>query len=271
MLDLEKIYSEYNNRKYLHPDPLEFLHKYNKQEDIEAVGLIASGLAYGRVCQILKSVSKVLNELGETPSSFIKTSSRNNLKKIFYGFKHRFTTDIELVDFLCSIKDILIEFKTVEKAFVSSILKTYLCKNLEEFNKILKKDYLFFQSKYKEVLINFYRIFNLQKSSLLADPSKNSACKRLNLFLKWMIRKDEIDLGLWKNISPEILLIPLDTHMYQFAKSKKFTTRKNADFTTALEITKSFKKISPSDPTKYDFSITRFGIRSELDAKCILN
>lgn len=270
MIDLEKIYSQYNNKKFLHPDPLEFLHKYQKQEDIEAVGLIASGLAYGRVCQILKSVTKVLDKLSLSPSDFIINTKVSQFFKIFKNFKHRFTTENELVEFLSSIKNILIEHKTIENAFVKSILHTYSCKNLTEFNRLLKKDLPYIQNNYKEVLINFYKKFNLKKNSLLSDPAKNSACKRLNLFLKWMIRCDEIDLGVWENISPEILIIPLDTHMYQFAKSKNFTSRKSADFLAALEITKAFKKYSPSDPTKYDFCITRFGIRSELDAKCIL-
>jgi uncharacterized protein (TIGR02757 family) len=98
----------------------------------------------------------------------------------------------------------------------------------------------------------------------MADPEKGSACKRIMLFLRWMIRNDEVDPGGWDKISPELLIVPLDTHMHTIGKILGFTERRNADMKTALEITRGFKKISARDPVKYDFCLTRFGIRREM-------
>jgi len=259
---LNNLYNKFNNKKYIHPDPLEFLYNYTDKKDIELVGFIASSLAYGKVCQILKSVKIILNKLGPYPYESILNI--NNFSKLFSGFKHRFTKDYELIAFLEAIKKVLIEHKTFENLFIKSILKTYETRNIEEFNALIKNNFKVIQSNYNTLLSNFTGSFKLGKSSLLPNPEKHSACKRLNLYLKWMIRKDNIDTGIWSNISPEILIIPLDTHIYKFAKKNKLTHRNTADFKTALEITNSFRKIAPLDPSKYDFAITRFGIRDDL-------
>jgi len=99
---------------------------------------------------------------------------------------------------------------------------------------------------------------------LLSDPQMGSACKRLNLFLRWMVRQDLVDPGGWDKISRRKLIIPLDTHMYHFGKCYGLTKRNSADMKTAIEITNGFKRFEPTDPIKYDFSITRFGIRSDM-------
>jgi uncharacterized protein (TIGR02757 family) len=103
------------------------------------------------------------------------------------------------------------------------------------------------------------------KNSLLPSPDKGSACKRLNLFLRWMVREDAVDLGGWKGIPASKLIVPLDTHMYRICSSLNMTCRKPADMATALEITKYFRKISPEDPVRYDFAITRLGIRDDAE------
>ena len=99
---------------------------------------------------------------------------------------------------------------------------------------------------------------------LLADPSKKSACKRSNLFLRWMIRKDDVDPGGWDSISTSQLIVPLDTHMHKVGTILGFTTRKSADLKTALEITEGFRKVDKNDPVRYDFCLTRFGIRRDM-------
>ncbi len=105
---------------------------------------------------------------------------------------------------------------------------------------------------------------------LVPSPEKGSACKRLLLYLKWMIRKDDVDPGGW-NLDPSKLVVPLDTHMYYITSKLGFTNRKSADLKTALEVTDVFKKISPNDPTKYDFALTRLGIKNELDRDEFIN
>lgn len=113
-------------------------------------------------------------------------------------------------------------------------------------------------------VVTLKKLGNIKRSSLLSDPTMESACKRLNLYLRWMVRSDIVDPGGWEKISASKLIIPLDTHMFNFGKCYGFTQRKNAGLKTALEITAGFKELAPKDPTKYDFSITRFGIRSDM-------
>ena len=114
-------------------------------------------------------------------------------------------------------------------------------------------------------------IFNpAEKNSLLPSPRKGSACKRMNLFLRWMIRKDRVDPGGWKGIPTSKLIIPLDTHMHKICFKADITNRKQADMRTALEITRAFRGIAPEDPTRYDFALTRLGIRKELDPELFL-
>ncbi len=245
---LEEIYSKYNKRELVDPDPLVFVYDYNKKEDRELVGLIASSLAYGRVAQILKSVRIVLGVMGRSPSSYLSCSNKEDLKKSFKNFKHRFTDGKEMASFLWGIKNIVEKHGSIENCFLKGHKKsdTDMIPALKFFSKEMRS------------------FMGNGTNSLLPDAEKSSACKRINLYLKWMVRKDDVDPGCWQKIDPGKLIIPLDTHMYRFGTCAGWTKRKNADMRTALEITEGFKKIAPKDPIKYDFAITRFGIRSDM-------
>lgn len=245
---LEKVYERYNKRELVNPDPLVFLYDYSDVRDREIVGLIASTLAYGRVAQILKSVEKVLKVMGASPSAYLADSSPFQIEKDLKGFKHRFTTDQEMSAMLVAIKKALKKYGSLETLFLKSYKKEHenVIQALSTFVSELKT------------------LAGIKKSSLLSDPTMDSACKRLNLYLRWMVRNDKVDPGGWKNVSPSKLIIPLDTHMFKFGKCYGFTQRKNAGIKAALEITAGFREICPKDPTKYDFSITRFGIRSDM-------
>ncbi len=245
---LERLYSEWNKRIYVEPDPLQFLYSYPDIADREIVGMIASSLAYGRVASILASVEKVLGPLGSHPAEFIKSAAPREIKKLYRDFKHRFTDGDELADFIIAIRRNILEYGSLEKCFVSglkhddSTVLNSLGHMVDELSKTVKRD----------------------KWSLLAHPDRGSAVKRLNLYLRWMIRNDVVDPGGWNSVSPSLLVIPLDTHMYSFGKRHCLTYRNSADIRTAIEITDAFRKIRPDDPVRYDFSITRFGIRGEL-------
>ena len=245
---LEEIYIKYNKRELVDPDPLVFLYNYKNNLDKEIVGLTASALAYGRVAQILKSVKIVLDIMGKEPSKYIRDVEKQELIKTFKNFKHRFTDGKDMSLFLWGIKNVLIEYGSIENCF------TKHHKNSEQnIIPALK----FFSDEMQ-------KLTGQKKNTLLPDANKNSACKRINLFLKWMVRKDDVDPGCWTKIAPDKLIIPLDTHMYKFGTCAGWTKRKSADMKTALEITEGFKKIAPNDPTKYDFAITRFGIRNDM-------
>jgi uncharacterized protein (TIGR02757 family) len=246
---LEELYSLYNHRKYVHPDPLEFLYDYHDPLDRELVGLIASSLAYGRVAQILKSISIILEKMRHSPRAFLMESSGKKLNSAFAGFKHRFTTGEEMASMLIKARDMIEQYGSLYESFLTSYDKD--------------------DETVIPALSSFVKRFNGDnddsKSSLTPDPDRGSACKRLNLFLRWMVREDDVDPGGWSGIPASKLIIPLDTHMYRICGRLDMTCRKQADMLTAMEITDYFRKISPEDPVRYDFSITRLGIRNDAE------
>ncbi len=242
---LDRLYRRYNRRRFVHPDPLSFLYDYPEQEDCEIVGLIAASLAYGRVAQILKSIEKVLERMGRSPAAFIDRSTPRKLRTTFSGFKHRFSTSSELAALLLAVKKVRKEHGTLYHLFYETWHRCDCTMQpaLSEFARTLTGG---------------------SYNSLIACPEKGSACKRLNLFLRWMARRDRVDPGPWKKIPASGLIIPLDTHMHRISRSLGLTRRSQADMKTAVEITDAFKTLSPGDPVRYDFTLTRFGIRNDL-------
>ena len=245
---LDKLYVKYNKKRYVHPDPLEFLYNYRDIRDREIAGFIASSLAYGRVAQILNSVSGVLDKMGSSPYAFLKNSTLSSLGKTCGGFKHRFATDENLSAMLTGIKYVLEEYGSLYACFLQGV-----CKKDDTVLNGLE----FFTGKIISGCCG-------SPGHLITLVAKGSACKRLNLYLRWMVRKDDVDPGGWNKIPPSMLIIPLDVHMHRISRLIGFTERKQADLRTALEITSCFRKLVPEDPVKYDFALTRFGIRSDM-------
>ena len=244
---LEGLYYVYQRRELINPDPLYFLYSYENVRDREIVGLIASSLAYGRVSQIMKSVEKVLARLTEGPHEFLINAK--NFEIVPENFKHRFTTANDINNLLSNITDILHKCESLEN-FLGECLKDShgdLLSGLDTFSDTLSRN--------KEP----------GAFSLVTAPRDKSACKRLFLYLKWLVRADDVDPGGWKILRPSDLIVPTDTHMHNIAKKLGFTKRKQADLKTALEITENFQKICQEDPAKYDFVLTRFGIRAGLN------
>jgi uncharacterized protein (TIGR02757 family) len=241
---LEKIYSKYNRREFVHPDPLEFLYQYNGKRDREIVALIASSLAYGRVQQILRSVTKVLTAMGP-PAEFVGTVSEPETSRLFRRFKHRFTTGAEIAALLSGIGRILDRYGSLNECFVflSNAEDETVLPALTSFAQALQG------------------ACDSKCETLIPNPQKGSACKRLNLFLRWMVRKDDVDPGGWNRISTQKLIVPLDTHMHRIALKYGLTERKAADLRAALEVTRAFARFSPEDPVRYDFALTRPGIQ----------
>jgi len=184
-----------------------------------------------------------LEKLGKKPSNFLRNSDKNDLSKLFSDFKHRFTNEIEIVSFLKNIGAVLVKYGSLYNCFL---------KNYDNRQGILPA-LLFFIN---ELRLGDCKCYN----SLIPFPTGKCAYKRLNLYLRWMVRHDNIDIGIWKEISPSNLIIPLDVHMHRIAKDLQLTTRNQADLKTAIEITEEFKKFDPDDPVKYDFALTRLPI-----------
>lgn len=249
---LDNIYHKYNKFELISPDPLQFVHNYKEDADKEIVALIAASFAYGNVKQIIKTVDKILSILGPSPKEFILKVSRTDLQKLFKGFKYRFTTEEELINLLLAVQGVLEEYGSLEKMFLSFYKE--------------KGDFLLAERAFAAKLRSCGKM-----DTLIPNPSKNSALKRLNLCLRWCIRKDEVDPGCWREIPASRLIVPLDVHMHRVAKMLGLTKRNQADMKTALEISASFAKLCPEDPIKYDFSLTRFGIRDDMSEKDLEN
>ena len=253
---LDELYLSYDAR-YVDSDPIQFPHRYDRARDKEVAGFIASALAYGSVATIKKDLEKIFATLGSSPYEAVLAATPEELLSAFRGFKHRFTTARHLTWFLLITRDVLSEFGTLKAFFL--------------------KGYLPDSASIKESLIAFvdgllqygkrgiYRsVEDARKDGalfLLPSPATGSACKRLNLFLRWMVRPaDKIDFGLWPEVSPSQLVIPLDTHIARLSHYLGLTRRKTSDWNTAEEITQALRKLDPVDPLKYDFSLTRLGI-----------
>lgn len=245
---LRRLYDSYNRREFVHPDPLEFVYGYPDPRDREVVGLIAASLAYGNVRQILTSVSRVLERMGRSPSRFLLKATGESLRSTFGDFKHRFTTGEELAVMLKGVRHALERHGSLEACF---------CRGLQESHDTIVPGLSAFVT---ELTVGC----SARPASLLPLPERGSACKRLNLFLRWMVRNDDVDPGGWKNVPPAKLIVPLDTHMHRIALGLGLTSRKQAGLKTAVEITKAFRAIERHDPVRYDFCLTRLGIRREM-------
>jgi uncharacterized protein (TIGR02757 family) len=200
------------------------------------------------VWQILKTVRAILARI-DSPKRFLSDVSHEHLLNLFKDFKYRFTTGEELATTLFGIKRVLGDFGSLQKCFLEG-----------------------YDPKHENILggatflvSELSSVFDGRPRSLLPSPTGGSACKRLNLFLRWMVRKDAVDPGGWDEVCPSKLIVPMDVHMGRICRSLKLTSRKQSDIKAALEVTEAFRKIEPDDPVRYDFCLTRLGIRDDLE------
>ncbi len=270
----DEMYHRYTRRRFVSPDPLQFLYNYDQPADREVVALLAASLAYGRVAQILKSVTWMLEKLGPAPAA-ICDCSRQVITKMCDGFRHRFCDHKQMAAFLWGIRGVLREYGTLEACFARHVCSAgsqgqrgaKAC--IEEIEKIQETSHVALAGFVGDIR----KLGAADCGHMLADPAKGSACKRLHLFLRWQVRKDRVDPGGWQCIGRERLMIPLDTHMHRIGTALGMTSRKQADIRAAAEITDALRHFCPADPVKYDFCLTRMGIREDCDmdtflAKC---
>ncbi len=251
---LERLYEAYNRPCFVEPDPLQFLRQYADPLDREVAGIIASSLAFGQVAQIIAGVQSVLDRMA-APRAFLLRATRPSLARAFTDFRHRYVTGRELADMLWGVRSVLARHGSLGRCFTACLASSddTVLPALTQFVDCLRED------------------STMPRNYLLPSPRRGSACKRLNLFLRWMVRRDEVDLGGWDGVCPALLIVPIDTHMHRFAKALGLTTRKQADMRTALEVTAGFRRFAPHDPVRFDFALTRLGIRKDANSEALLN
>ena len=244
---LEGLYSKYNHKRFIPPDPLQFVYHYKKKGDMEIAGFLAACFAYGAVEQIEKFVTRLLGKMGKSPAKFIKNFSSKD-KKTFKSLKYRFNTGEDIISLFEILKKVLNRYGSLENLFPAGY------SNSDE--NIIPAAEKFIQ--------NLLKMHNRKTSNglkfLLSAPSRGGTCKRLFLFLRWMVRDDEVDGGLWKKIDKRKLIAPVDVHIGRLSKLIGLHNRKTTNLKTAIEITEGFAQICPQDPVKYDFALCRIGI-----------
>ncbi len=251
----QKLNYHYNSfdKSQISPDPLQFLHYYNNDLDIEAMGFLASVFAYGNVKQIINTLEKITAIFKGKPFQYLTNFSIKDCKD-FKGLRHRFYCEKDIIDLFLALNYTYKNYGSLKNLFLGfynpseSNLKNSISKFSNYFLTTIQN-----QTREKDINRGVKFMFPL--------PEKGSACKRMNLFLRWMIRNDELDFGLWKEIPTNKLLVPVDTHIAKICKSLKLTKRKNVSWKMAEEITENLKRFDPIDPVKYDFALCHIGMR----------
>ena len=238
------------DRAKLEPDPLQFPHLFEDERDIEVMAFIASVFAYGNVKQIINSLNTFLLIAKNQPYEFISNISANNNLPI--NFVHRFYSSKDIHHLFQLLNIVYAELGSLQRLF----LYVYKDSDPNTKNAITNFSNYFLQKAQSE-----FGTLSRGLKFMFPLPEKGSACKRMNLFLRWMVRKDELDFGLWNEIPTSKLIIPVDTHVARICRQLKLTQRTNVSWQMAAEITNNLKKFDPNDPVKYDFAICHIGMR----------
>ncbi|MCX6149072.1 MAG: TIGR02757 family protein [Ignavibacteriales bacterium] len=244
----------YFSKEKISPDPLEFLHKYSKFEDIEIIGFLASVFAYGNVKQIINILSEIEKILSGEPYNFVLNFNNKKDGKYFSNLKHRFYSGEDIISLFGILNLVYSNYSTLRDLFLLYYFDDE--SNLKSTISCFSQNLLHLCDK-----CNGGSTYRSGIKFMFPDPLKGSACKRMNLFLRWMVRKDELDLGLWSEIPTHKLIIPVDTHVARICRELKLTKSKNVSWIMAEEITQNLKKYDPIDPVKYDFAICHIGMR----------
>ncbi len=246
---LDKKVIQFNNPAFIKDDPVCIPHLFSKKQDIEIAGFFAAIFAWGIRKTIIAKCRTLMELMDNSPYDFCIGHSEQDLKRLL-GFCHRTFNDTDLLYFI-------------------SFLKFHYSKNESLENAFFNQETLRSQSEIIEASLNhFYQyFFSLEDvphrtKKHIASPQKNSSCKRLNMFLRWMVRDDHkgVDFGLWKKVSPSKLICPVDVHVARVSRQFGLITRKQVDWLTALELTEKLRTLDRNDPVKYDFALFGMGI-----------
>ncbi|MBI5198299.1 MAG: TIGR02757 family protein [Nitrospirae bacterium] len=242
-------------------DPVHYLHQYRRSEDIEVAGMIASSLAFGKVSLFRPVLEKILAAAGKHPAEFVASFHPVRDAGMFQGLYYRMCREKDLVCWFYLIGEILRRYGSIGKLFTS------IFREEQDIRKtLLRVSHIFLNMDTSPVFKK--KIYSRGLRQLLPSPEHGGPCKRWNMYLRWMVRPaDGIDFGLWKEIPPSALMIPLDTHIARISRYLRLSTRKTANWKMAEEITNRLKRFYPDDPVKYDFALCHVGISGQCPAK----
>jgi uncharacterized protein (TIGR02757 family) len=247
---LEKKVLEYNHPSFISTDPVSVPHRFSKKQDIEIAGLFASIFAWGNRTTIIQKSNELMRSMDDDPYNFIRNHRLTDLKR-FLNFKHRTFNATDLLYFIQYLRSHYLSSDSLETAFLPSR------ENMNGGNEFVKSALSIFYTRFFSLENAPYRT---QKH--IATPEKNSACKRLNMYLRWMVRKDKrgVDFGIWEKISAADLICPIDLHVARVARGFGLINRKQNDWETAMELTIALREMDKKDPVKYDFALFGLGV-----------
>ena len=240
---LDSKVKEYNRPAFIKDDPVSIPHLFTKKQDIEIAGFFAAIFSWGNRTTIIAKSNELIRRMDHSPYEFIKTRRPKDLEKL-KGFKHRTFHEDDLYYFVEFLHQHYLKYNSLETAF----FPTYDW-NIEQ-GLVHFKQYFF----------SFEHLKRSEKH--ISSPLQKSTCKRLNMFLRWMVRNDNkgVDFGIWKNISPSQLICPIDVHVARVAKKLGLLKRKQVDWLAATELTEALRKLDKNDPVKYDFALFNLGV-----------
>lgn len=233
----------YNHPNFIESDPIQIPHRFSQKEDIEIAGFLSATIAWGNRIMIIKNASKMMDLMGNSPYDFVMSHSPQQLNR-FDDFVHRTFNSTDFKTFIIGLRHIYDKHKGLEALFME-VENNSIQKNISEFKK------KFFEIEHE-----------IRTQKHISDPLNNSAAKRINMYLRWMVRNDNagVDFGIWKNVSPAFLSCPLDVHSGNVARKLGLLTRKQNDAKAVAELDTSLRILDPEDPTKYDFALFGLGV-----------
>ncbi len=250
---MDTLYSEFNAEHSV-ADPIWMVRRFERSDDREVVGFIAAALAFGRVQSVLNSIEGMLAVMGNSPAAFVRDFDPARQRDAFKPLVHRWTNGADFAALVWILHQMIERSGSVEGFFaeglaadaidVSAALQSFSARALA-----LDVSAIYGRKKPKPGVAYFF-----------SRPSSGGACKRLNLFLRWMVREDKVDLGVWKKVRAGQLIVPLDTHIIRVGQCLRLTTLKSPGWRMAADITASLRAIDPIDPIKFDFSICHLGM-----------
>ncbi len=241
---LDSKVEKYNQIDFIDSDPIQIPHKFNKKEDIEISGFLAATIAWGNRKMIIRNSNRMMDLMDNAPHEFITSYKDSDLKRL-EGFVHRTFNNDDFAQFIKSLRNIYDNHGGLEQVFTKYQGESDLKDTIFQFKNI------FFENEH------------LQRSTKhVSNPMKGSAAKRINMYLRWMVRNDDrgVDFGIWKNISPSKLSIPLDVHSGRIARELNMLTRKQNDWKSVVELDTQLRLLDAADPVKYDFALFGIGV-----------
>ncbi|SNA75520.1 conserved hypothetical protein [Flavobacterium psychrophilum] len=234
----------YNNLNFIESDPIQIPHLFSLKEDIEIAGFLSATIAWGNRKMIINNSHKMMQLMGNSPYDFVLSHNENQLESL-NKFVHRTFNGQDFAQFIKSLQHIYTNHNGLEAVFAKNATKDSIQKSISEFKKI------FFENNH---------LPRTQKH--ISDPISGSAAKRINMFLRWMVRQDThgVDFGLWKTISPSALSCPLDVHSGNVARKLQLLLRKQNDAKAVYELDTNLRLLDPNDPVKYDFALFGLGV-----------